>query len=150
MSEHRVELDWKRETEGFSYKEYSRNHTWKFDNGEVVRASAAVDFQGDGGCVDPEAAYAASLSSCHALTFLALASMQKLTVDSYSDKAVAFLEKDPETKKPVVTRVELRPVTVFADGVEVSREQLEQLHHKAHEGCFIANSVKTEIVTVLD
>ena len=150
MSEHRVELAWERETEGFAYKDYSRNHTWKFENGELVRASAAVDFLGDAACVDPEAAFAASLSSCHALTFLAVASMGKLTVDSYRDEAVAFLEKDPETGKPVVTRVELRPVTVFADGVEVSREQLEALHHKAHEECFIANSVKTEIVTLLD
>ena len=149
MSEHRAELEWKRETEGFAYKEYSRNHTWRFENGTVVEASAAVDFLGDPARVDPEAAYAASLSSCHALTFLAIASMQKLVVDSYRDTAVAFLEKDPETKKPVVTRVELHPVTVFADGVEVSREQLEELHHKAHEECFIANSVKTEITTVL-
>ena len=78
MSEHRVELDWKRETEGFSYKEYSRNHTWRFGNGEVVRASAAVDYLGDAGCVDPEAAFVASLSGCHALTFLALASIGKL------------------------------------------------------------------------
>ena len=150
MSEHRVELEWKRETESFAYKDYSRNHTWKFENGAVVKASAAVEFLGDASCVDPEAAYAASLSSCHALTFLAIAAMQKLVVDSYSDSAVAFLEKDPETGKPVVSRVELRPVTVFGDGVEVSRERLEELHHKAHEECFIANSVKTEIVTVLE
>ena len=150
MSEHRVELDWKRGTEGFAYKEYSRNHTWKFENGEVVRASAAVDFLGDASCVDPEAAFAASLSSCHALTFLAITSMGKLTVDSYRDNAVAFLEKDPEMKKPVITRVELHPVVVFADGVEISREQLEELHHKAHVECFLANSVKCEIVTLLD
>jgi organic hydroperoxide reductase OsmC/OhrA len=150
MSEHRVELDWKRETEGFAYKEYSRNHTWKFESGEAVRASAAVDFLGDASCVDPEAAFAASLSSCHALTFLAITSMGKLTVDSYRDNAVAFLEKDPETKKPVITRVELHPVVVFAAGAEVSREQLEELHHKAHVECFLANSVKCEIVTLLD
>jgi organic hydroperoxide reductase OsmC/OhrA len=150
MSEHRVELNWKRETESFAYKDYLRNHSWTFENGEVVRASAAVDFMGDASCVDPEAAYAASLSSCHALTFLAIASMKKLTVDSYKDTAVAFLEKDPVTGKPVVGRLELHPVTVFAEGIEVSREQLEELHHKAHEECFIANSVKTEIVTVLE
>ena len=150
MSEHRVELNWKRETEGFSYKEYSRNHTWKFDNGAVVKASAAVEFLGDPSCVDPEAAFVASLSSCHALTFLAFAALGKLTVDSYRDAAVGFLEKDAATGKPVVTRVELHPVVVFAEGIEVSREKLEELHHKAHADCFIANSVKSEIVTVLD
>lgn len=150
MSEHRVELDWKRETESFAYRDYSRNHTWKFENGEVVRASAAVDYLGDAACVDPEGAFVASLSSCHALTFLAIAAMEKLTVDSYRDEAVGFLEKDADSGKPVVTRVELHPVVVFADGVEVSREKLEELHHRSHEECFLANSVKSEIVTVLE
>ena len=149
MSEHRVELEWKRGTEGFGYREYSRNHTLKFENGEVVRASAAVEFLGDAACIDPEATYAASLASCHALSFLAVVSMQGLVVNSYRDEAVAFLEKDPATRKPVVSRVELRPVVEFGEGVEVSREELEQLHHKAHEECFIANSVKTEILTIL-
>ena len=150
MSEHRVGLDWKRETESFAYKDYSRNHTWKFENGAVVKASAAVEYLGDPTCVDPEAAFVASLSSCHALTFLAVAAIGKLTVDSYHDEAVGILEKDPELGKPVVTRVELHPVVVFADGIEVSREKLEELHHKAHAECFIANSVKSEVVTVLD
>ncbi|MGI9242192.1 MAG: OsmC family protein [Verrucomicrobiales bacterium] len=150
MSEHRVELEWERKTEGFAYKEYSRNHTWTFENGEVLRASAAVDYLGDKDCVDPEAAFAASLSSCHALTFLAIAAIKKLTVDSYRDRAVGFLEKDAETGKVVVTRVELHPVVEFADGVEVPRQQLEELHHRAHEECFLANSVKSEIVTVLE
>jgi len=150
MSEHRVELEWKRDTDGFAYKEYSRNHTWKFENGEVLKASAAADYLGDPSCVDPEAAFAASLASCHALTFLALAAIKKLTVDSYHDRAVAFLEKDSESGKMVVARVELHPVVEFADGIEVSRQQLEELHHKAHEECFLANSVKSEIVTVLE
>jgi organic hydroperoxide reductase OsmC/OhrA len=150
MSEHRVELDWKRETEGFGYREYSRNHTWRFENGEVVRASAAVEYLGDAACVDPEAAFVASLSSCHALTFLALASMGKLTVESYRDEAVGFLEKDLHSGKPVMTRVELHPVVIFAEGVDVPREQLVELHQRAHHECFLANSVKSEIVTVLD
>jgi len=124
MSEHRVELVWNNDRESFAYKDYTRNHTWRFENGEVVKASAAVDFLGDASCVDPEAAFTASLSSCHALTFLAIASMQKLRVESYRDNSVGFLEKDPETKKPIVSRVELHPVVVF-DGVEVSHEKLE-------------------------
>jgi organic hydroperoxide reductase OsmC/OhrA len=150
MSEHRVELNWKRETESFAYRDYSRNHTWRFENGELVKASAAVEFLGDASCVDPEAAFTASLSSCHALTFLAIAAMQKLIVDSYRDEAVGFLEKDPQSGKPVITRVELHPVVEFADGVEVTRDKLEELHHKSHEECFLANSVKCEIVTVIE
>ena len=148
MSEHRVELNWNNTGGSFAYKDYSRNHTWKFENGTVVEASAAVEFLGDAACVDPEAAFTASLASCHALTFLAIAAMQNLRVESYRDDAVGFLGKDPDTRRPVITRVELHPEVVFGD-VEVSREQLEELHHQSHEECFLANSVKCEITTVL-
>ena len=103
MSEHRIELDWKRETESFAYKDYSRNHTWKFENGEVIKASAAVEFLGDPGCVDPEAAFTASLSSCHALTFLAIAAMQKLTVDSYRDDPSEGRRTDPSRSASVTS-----------------------------------------------
>ena len=82
------------------------------------------------------------------LTFLAFASLQNLTLESYTDEAVGYLEKG-ENGKPVLARVELHPKTVFADGVTVSPEKLEELHHKAHEECFLANSVKTEISTIL-
>ena len=78
------------------------------------------------------------------LTFLAFCSMQKLTLDSYIDEAVGFLEKG-ENGKPILARIELHPKTTFADGIEVSPEKLAELHHKAHQECFLANSVKTEI-----
>ena len=149
MSEHTATLTWKRDTEDFAYKTYSRAHAWDFGNGHTVQASAAADFLGDPSLVDPEQAYVASLSSCHMLTFLAFCALQKLTVDSYTDKAVGHLEKDPASGKPVITRVELNPEIQFAPGIEVDRAKLEELHHKAHEECFLANSVKTEIVTNL-
>lgn len=148
MSEHTVNLSWNRDGLDFGYKNYSRNHTWTFENGALLQASAATQYLGDPGCVDPEQAFVASLSSCHLLTFLALASFQKLTIESYEDNAVGHLAKN-ETGKMAISRVDLYPKIVFADGVSPTREQLEQLHRKAHQECFLANSVTCEIVTHL-
>jgi len=148
MSQHTVTLSWKRNGTGFGYKEYSRDHDIDFGHGVTTRMSAAPEFLGTAEIPDPEQAFVASLSSCHALTFFALCAFQKLTLDEYTDNAVGYLEKG-ETGKPVLSRVELHPVTKFAEGVEVTPGQLEQLHHKAHEECFLANSVKTQITTVL-
>ena len=148
MSAHTVTLSWSREGKPFGYKEYSRDHDLDFGHGVTLQASAAAEYLGTAEIPDPEQAYVASLSSCHMLTFLALASLQNLTLESYVDEAVGYLEKG-ENGKPVLSRIELHPKTVFADGVTVSEEKLKELHHKAHEECFLANSVKTEITTVL-
>ena len=148
MSSHPITLTWNREGKDFGYKSYSRDHDLDFGHGVTLRASAAADFLGSEESPDPEQAFVASLSSCHMLTFLAFASLQNLTVESYVDKAVGFLEKG-ENGKPVLARVELHPETVWAEGVTVSAEKLEELHHKAHEECFLANSVTTRITTVL-
>jgi len=149
MSEHKANLSWNRNGLDFGYKNYSRNHTWTFENGHRLQASAATQYLGDPNCVDPEQAFVGSLSSCHLLTFLALASFQKLTIDSYEDQAVGRMTKN-QAGKMVISRVDLHPKIVFADGINPTREQLEQLHRKAHEECFLANSVTCEIVTHLD
>jgi organic hydroperoxide reductase OsmC/OhrA len=93
--------------------------------------------------VDPEEAFVASLSACHMLTFLALCTKERLVVESYEDDAVGDLEKDAGGKM-AVTRITLRPKIVFSGG-DPSQETLDKLHHDAHEMCFIASSVKTEI-----
>ena len=149
MSEHKANLVWNRNEVDFGYKNYSRNHTWTFENGAKLEVSAATQFLGDPGCVDPEQAFVASLSSCHLLTFLALASFQKLTVEKYEDNAIGHLCKNAEGKM-AISRVDLYPEIHFAEGINPTREQLEKLHQKAHEECFLANSVKCEIVTHLD
>src|SRR5664279_5438718 len=94
MSEHAVTIDWKRETPDFAYETYNRDHDWRFDAGITVRASANPAYLGNASCVDPEEAFIASLSSCHMLSFLALAVNKKYVVDSYLDEAVGVLEKD--------------------------------------------------------
>ncbi len=149
MSAHNVSLTWRRNGADFGYKNYSRDHDLDFGHGVTVRTSAAAEYLGTAELADPEQMFVGALSSCHMLTFLAYCSLQKLTLESYEDRAVGHLEKDPASGKPVLARVELHPVTVFAEGIAVAPETLAELHHKAHEECFLANSVKTEISTVL-
>jgi organic hydroperoxide reductase OsmC/OhrA len=144
MSEHKAALAWERTTESFTYEKYNRDHVWQFDNGTKIGASATPAYLGNPAMVDPEEAFAASLSSCHLLTFLALACKRRLVVDRYDDEASAFVEKDPEGKL-AVTRVTLRPRVIFSSEQQPADEVLAKLHHDAHELCFIANSVKTKV-----
>jgi len=148
MSEHTATIEWRRATPDFSYRTYNRSHFLRFDSGIEVpgRASPAnvpsTLAQTPG--VDPEEAFVAAISSCHMLWFLHVACTHKFIVDRYSDHAVGVLEKD-RAGKMSVTRVTLRPAAAFS-GASPTSEQLAELHEEAHEQCFIANSVKTEIV----
>ena len=144
MSEHTATIEWRRETPDFAYETYNRDHDWSFDAGITVRASAAPAYLGSESRVDPEEAFVASLSSCHMLTFLALAAKKRYVVDSYSDLAVGVLGKD-SAGNLAMTRVTLRPRVVFSGDKVPGPEELRQLHDRAHHACFIANSVKTEI-----
>ena len=150
MSEYGAVIRWqKAEDEAFSDNQYSRGHTWEFDGGITVPASSSphvvpLPFSVEAN-VDPEEAFIAALSSCHMLTFLGIAAKQKYVIDSYVDDAVGVLEED-ESGRSSVTKVTLRPDIVFS-GIKIpTAKQLDKLHHLAHKNCFIANSVKTEIV----
>ncbi len=145
MAEHKVSVHWKRAGDDFSYEAYTRDHVWKFEGGVEVPASAAPLFRGDPNRVDPEEAFVAALSSCHMLSLLAIASRKRFTLDSYDDDAVGHLEKNADGKL-VITRVYLRPRITFSGENIPNLEQIEKLHHRAHEECFIANSVKTEVI----
>lgn len=143
MSEHKVTINWKRTSEDFSLKTYNRDHVWEFEGGETVKASAAPNYLGDAARVDPEQAFTAAVSACHMLVFLALAAQKGLTVNRYTDSAVGELGKNDEGRQ-AMTKVTLHPEIEF-DGDGPDRETLEELHEKAHKGCFIANSVKCAI-----
>lgn len=143
MAEHNIRLTWSDGGKPFTYESYPREHQIAFKNGQdTITASASPVYRGDGSHGDPEDMLVAALSSCHMLSFLAICAKKKLTVKSYQDDAVGFLEHDSSGGgKLWITRVILRPkVECDADTAT-----LEQVHHLAHEACFIANSVKTEV-----
>ena len=144
MSEHRAKIIWNRGSAEFSYDAYSRDHRWEFAQDMRIEASAAPEFRGTPERIDPEEAFVAALSSCHMLTFLAIAARRRLVVDSYTDSAVGYLEENAAGKL-AVTRVTLRPEICFAEDCRPSDQELEKLHHLAHDACFLANSVETEI-----
>ena len=145
MSEHRASVNWKRTSPDFVYDTYNRAHEVRFNEGSiVVPGSAAPAFKGDIDRVDPEEAFVASLAACHLLTFLALCARKRLVVDSYEDDAFGIMEKNAQGKL-WVSRVTLRPRVRFASGSSVEPAALAEIHHKAHDECFIANSVKTDV-----
>jgi len=145
MAEHHIKLNWEKGDAPFTYDTYTRNHAIAFKNGqETVIFSASPAYKGDPSKTDPEDLLVAALSSCHMLSFLAIASKKKLTVTSYEDDAVGFLENDSSAGsggKLWMTRVVLRPKVA----IDTDAETLAHIHHLAHEACFIANSVKTDI-----
>jgi organic hydroperoxide reductase OsmC/OhrA len=146
MSEHHATLRWARTSSDFTYNTYNRAHDVSFKNGAVVvPSSAAVAFKGDADRVDPEDAYVGSLASCHMLTFLAICARKRIVVDAYDDAAVGIMEKGPDGKF-WVSRVVLWPRVRFAPDASVDKATLDDIHHHAHADCFIANSVKTEVL----
>lgn len=147
MSEYTATIVWQRNGATFTDNKYSRAHQWKFDGGAVVPGSSSphvvrLPFS-DASAVDPEEAFVASLSSCHMLFFLSLAAARGFVIDAYEDQAVGVMAKNQEGKY-AMTVVTLRPKATFA-GKQPTREELDALHHTAHEECFIASSVKTEV-----
>ena len=147
MSNHYALIKWTRTTDDFSYDTYDRSHTWTFPNGQSLKASAAPEYLGDRACVDPEEAFAASVGSCHMLTFLALAARKRYVVDQYEDNAVAKLDKN-DAGALAVTRVELRPKIIFSGERQPDADTITAMHEKAHKHCFIANSITAEVVVV--
>lgn len=145
MSQHKVKINWQNKGDDFSYKAYDRAHTWEFEGGKTIKASAAPEYMGNIEYINPEEALAAALASCHMMTFLFIASKKKYIVETYEDHAIAILAKN-EKNKMAVTQLYLRPKVMFRVDNQPDKLTLDQLHEKAHEECFIANSVLTEII----
>ena len=149
MSTHHATIRWFASPgEDFAKGQYSRAHSWNFDGGAVVAASAAPHIVpapwADPAAVDPEEALVASASACHMLFFLDFARRAGVIVTSYEDEAEGLMEKGDDGKVRI-TRITLRPKIVYGD-TPPTEEMLDELHHKAHEACFIANSITSEVV----
>ena len=149
MSAHSAEIRWSRGEQNFTDNRYSRAHPWHFDGGTVVPASSSPSVvplpMSKAAAVDPEEAFIASVSSCHMLWFLSITAKLGFTVDAYTDAAIGVMAKN-SAGKLAITQVTLRPLVVFSGATLPDRTALEAMHHAAHEECFIANSVRSEIV----
>jgi organic hydroperoxide reductase OsmC/OhrA len=147
MASYTATVKWSRNNDAFVDNKYSRAHEWSFDGGVRLKASSSprvVPRFSDPAGVDPEEAFVASLSSCHMLTFLSLAAKKGFLVDSYEDEAIGSMGRNDKGKF-AITEVVLRPRIRFSGENRPGREALEELHHRAHEECFIANSVTTSV-----
>ncbi|HEY0846333.1 MAG TPA: OsmC family protein [Noviherbaspirillum sp.] len=149
MHTYEATVTWSRGEQPFTDNRYSRGHTWYFDGGAQVPASSSPLVvpvpMSVAANVDPEEAFVASVSSCHMLFFLSIAAKRGFVVDSYVDRAFGVMEKNAEGKM-AMTRVTLRPDMAFGGDRRPSDEEIARIHHASHEQCFIANSIKTEVV----
>jgi organic hydroperoxide reductase OsmC/OhrA len=149
MSQHQAHIQWSRQPdERFVDLRFSRAHTWQFDGGVTVPASSAptavpIPYSKPEN-VDPEEAFVAALSSCHMLTFIWLAGKDQFVVDSYDDLAIGHMSRNDQGRMAVTT-ARLEPKIVFSGEKSPTDEDVARLHHAAHEQCFIANSVLTQI-----
>ncbi|MDC7690515.1 OsmC family protein [Vogesella indigofera] len=149
MALYTAEVLWLRDGQDFLGNKYSRRHTLRFDGGAEIVGSSSPHVvplpMSDAAAVDPEEAFVASLSSCHMLWFLSIASKRKFCVDRYFDPAVGIMGKNVNGKMSML-KVTLKPEVIFSGKRLPSRIEIGQMHHEAHEECFIANSVKTEVL----
>ena len=151
MTTYRADTVWARgdtSREDFLASRYSRRHALRFDGGAEVAGSSSPHSvplpYSDEAAVDPEEAFVSALSSCHMLFFVAFAARRGFCIDRYADAASGELERDGEGRMSM-TVVTLRPGVDFSGDRQPSAEEIDRLHHEAHEACYIANSVKTEV-----
>lgn len=152
MPQYDATITWQRGQQKFIDNRYSRAHEWAFDGGTRVPASSSplsvpVPLS-DAAAVDPEEALVAATSSCHMLWFLSIAAKHGYTVDHYTDCASGLLGTNDDGKI-ALTRITLRPQTVFSGAQQPTPEQRDALHHEAHEQCTIAHSLRAEVVIAL-
>ena len=144
MSELSIQLKWQLGEGELVQGKYSNSHEITYNDQFKLTADAAPDWGGDVANTNPEQALAASISSCHMMTFLALAAKAKWLVSSYEDRAEAFLGKNSKGQM-AVTKIRLNPSVQFSDGFTVSDQEMNEMHDRSHRYCFIANSLSDEV-----
>ena len=149
MNESTATIIWERGDQKFLDNRYSRKHIIRFDGGLEIPASSSPDVvplpYSDANAVDPEEMLVAALANCHMLWFLSIAAKKRFCVDSYMDQALGVMSKNSKGKL-YLSQTKLNPVVIFSGEKIPTNEEFEQLHHQAHEECFIANSVLAEII----
>jgi organic hydroperoxide reductase OsmC/OhrA len=147
--EYHTTVEWQRQGVAFVDSRYSRSHVWRFDGGVEVPASSAPSSvplpYSMAAAVDPEEALVAATSSCHMLFFLSFAAKQGFVIDRYLDEAIGSMECNADDKL-YVSKIVLNPDVTFCGSKQPSDHEVDALHHRAHEECYIANSIKAEII----
>jgi len=144
MSDLAIELHWQRAEPALETGKYSNAHTVQYNQSHEVDVDAAPDWGGDPDHTNPEQALAAALSSCHMMTFLALCAKAGWPVASYHDYTEAHLGKNAKGQMSV-TRLDMNPVVRFDTGFAIAAEKLDEMHHRAHRYCFIANTLADSV-----
>jgi len=153
MSTYHANVKWARKkSEAYIDNQYSRSHTWTFESGLVIPASASVHIvqppYSVAENIDPEEAFVASLSSCHMLFFLSIAAKNNFIVDEYRDKAIGTLDKNAAGHF-YMSEVTLHPEVIFTGDKQPTLENIKNIHHQSHNQCFIANSVITKVEIII-
>ena len=144
MAEHQVAIRWQRRSPDFNYQTFDRTHTLHFSGGQILPGSASPVYFGNPALANPEEILVASLSSCFMLTFLSIAALKRLVVESYEDEAECELGKNTNGKT-MISRIVLHPKVVFDQNRQPDPEILAELYRKAEENCFVSNSLRSEV-----
>jgi organic hydroperoxide reductase OsmC/OhrA len=148
MTQYGAQILWLRGEQDFLGNRYSRKHLLRFDGGVDIPASSSPHVvpvpMSDPAAVDPEEAFVASLASCHLLWFLSIAARRRFCIDRYADNPLGVMAKNSDGKL-AMTLVTLRPEVAFSGDHLPTATEVAEMHRQAHEECFIANSVKTEV-----
>ena len=143
-----IELNWTLGDGELSFGKYSTDHKIKVNNEIKLNASAAEEYGGNPKNLNPEQGLAAAMSSCHMMTFLALAAKMKWPVIKYEDKAIAYLGKNSKGKMSV-NKIELNPIIIFDNQFSISNEEMSKMHDRSHRYCFVANSLSEDVEVVI-
>ena len=148
MSKLSISLEWSLKDKELNTKNFSKNHKIKINN-IVFNAGSAPEYGGDDNELNPEQSLAAAISSCHMMTFLALAAKMHWPVISYKDIANAYLGKNSKGKM-CVNKIELNPIISFKDNYSVSKDEMDKMQDRSHRYCFIANSLSEEVEIIIN
>ena len=144
-----IELNWTLGVGELCYGQYNTDHKIKINDEILLNAGSAAEYGGNPNNFNPEQALAAAISSCHMMTFLALAAKMKWPVITYEDKAVAYLGKNSKSNMSV-NKIELNPKITFQNNFSVSDEEMAKMQDRSHRYCFIANSLSEEVELVIN
>ena len=148
MTDYHASISWQRDGAKFTDNRYRRLHTWTFDEGLEVPASASPHSvplpYSEARAVDPEEALVAAVSSCHMLWFLSIAARRGFTVDRYADTPVGTLGTNARGKE-AITVITLRPEVTFSGEKRPTPDEIAHIHHESHEICCLANSVTADV-----